>query len=128
MEFVPHARRVQQIRRLACAQLRYCGYPDGDGDAIYTVGLVVSELVSNAIEHGRGDKVRFALTCRETGALRVEVDDYAPGVPRMRTPCRDAERGRGLVLVEALTEAWGRDGTCTWCTFAPVPRGSDEPV
>jgi two-component sensor histidine kinase len=114
------------MRRIARTQLRYCGYADGDDDVIYMVGLVVTELVTNAVEHGKGDKVRFALTCCESGALRVEVDDYSAGAPQVGRPDQDAERGRGLVLVEALTDAWGRDGTCTWCTFAPAPEESDE--
>jgi hypothetical protein len=62
------------------------------------------------------------------------VPPLADGIPREPTvrsrdvgrPDQEAERGRGLVLVEALTDAWGRDGTCIWCTFAPATEESDE--
>ncbi|MFE2596628.1 hypothetical protein ACFXCZ_09010 [Streptomyces sp. NPDC059396] len=47
-------------------------------------------------------------------APRVEVTDRAPGVPCVRQPSSGeepvdelAEGGRGLLLVEAVTDRWG---------------------
>jgi hypothetical protein len=115
VRFTPHPSRVEQMRKITCSQLRYCGHRDGD--AVYMVGVVVSELVTNALRHSGSDTVTFSLSCDESGGVRVEVDDHSCGRPEVRELDEDAEDGRGLVIVEALTDAWGREGSCTWCTF-----------
>jgi anti-sigma regulatory factor (Ser/Thr protein kinase) len=67
--------------------------------------LVADELVSNAIQHGQGPRsCRLALIDDGRGLL-VEVTDSGPGAPAVRTP--DATGGRGLLLVDRLTNAWG---------------------
>jgi anti-sigma regulatory factor (Ser/Thr protein kinase) len=75
--------------------------------------LLVSELVSNAIRHGRGDiglRVRFT----DRGVLRVEVSDANPDPPYLvyPPPSADEESGRGMEIVHALAHSWGtRPGT-----------------
>jgi anti-sigma regulatory factor (Ser/Thr protein kinase) len=117
VEFVPHPKRVSHMRSLTCTQLRFCG--NRDDNAVQEVGLVVSELVTNAIRHGKADTVTFVLVCEESGEIRIEVDDHSSSEtqPSIRPFDAYAEDGRGLVIVEALTGAWGREGSCTWCTF-----------
>jgi anti-sigma regulatory factor (Ser/Thr protein kinase) len=73
--------------------------------------LVISELVSNALEHGRGQVVlRLQL---DEGIVRGEVIDQGGGFEheiRERGP--EEVSGRGLFLVEALTNRWGiHEGT-----------------
>ena len=73
--------------------------------------LVISELVSNALVHGRGQVVlRLQL---DEGIVRGEVIDEGRGFEheiRARGP--DYVSGRGLSLVEALTNRWGiHEGT-----------------
>lgn len=68
--------------------------------------LLVSELVTNALVHARSDT---ALTLAVAdGILEVGVTDKAPGVP---APPADetnpAEGGRGLRLVELVSDEWG---------------------
>ncbi|MFF0698551.1 ATP-binding protein [Streptomyces tendae] len=60
--------------------------------------------------------VRFYLTDVH---VVIEVDDGSPCTPVLRCPGPDDESGRGLLLVQALAEAWGvsPDGTTTWCTL-----------
>jgi anti-sigma regulatory factor (Ser/Thr protein kinase) len=82
-------------------------------EVAYEVSLVVSELVTNAVEHvprvvrgcARGIMVEL-----EAGRawLRVEVHD-ADGKrrPEARTPNAEAEGGRGLLLVAGLARRWG---------------------
>ena len=93
------------------------------GDALPAADLedaliATSEVVTNAVEHGcppielrvqRGDH-----------QVRVEVQDTSPLPPRRRKddpPVSDV-RGRGLVLVERLTDRWGIDeridGKAVW--------------
>ncbi|MCO1658840.1 ATP-binding protein [Pseudonocardia humida] len=75
------------------------------GEAAEPTLLVVTELVSNAAEHGRAP-VRLAVELRGD-AVRVEVYDGSPEQPRRRPhdPARD--RGRGLLLVDGLSGGWG---------------------
>ncbi|WP_432830480.1 ATP-binding protein [Dactylosporangium sp. CA-092794] len=86
--------------------------------------LVVTELVSNVLRHARTDmEVGVA---RERRLLHVSVRDHGPGVPRLggaddaeEGPLR--EDGRGLLVVSALTYAWGcipvPDGKVVWATM-----------
>jgi len=67
------------------------------------VELVVSELVGNALRHGRG---RPVLRLRGMpDRLRVEVLDESPEVPSPRAS--GADGGWGLYLVERIATAWG---------------------
>lgn len=69
--------------------------------------LVCSELVSNAYEHGLHPR-RIALRRRlRTETVYVEVDDGGQDLPELRAPQPQELRGRGLVLVDRLSRAWG---------------------
>ena len=78
--------------------------------------LLVSELVTNALVHGRSP-VRVELSRKER-VLHVEVTDLVGGWPTRRHHGPDATTGRGLALVEALASAWGvasrADGKSVW--------------
>jgi len=65
------------------------------------VELIVSELVTNAVQHGHG-KIGVSLSYTD-GDLWIEVTDQGPGRPRVRHPSPDDTSGRGLALIEALT-------------------------
>jgi anti-sigma regulatory factor (Ser/Thr protein kinase) len=67
--------------------------------------LVASELVSNAVCHGR-EPVWMALSA-DGGLLRVEVHDGGAGRPVRRYPGSGDECGRGLALLDALIEVHG---------------------
>jgi anti-sigma regulatory factor (Ser/Thr protein kinase) len=79
--------------------------------------LIVSELLSNAVQHadrpfnaadGRPDVVACSLLLWLTQqGLTVSVYDADRRPPIPRSASTDAERGRGLHLVDALSEAWG---------------------
>jgi DNA-binding NarL/FixJ family response regulator len=80
--------------------------------------VIASELVANAIEHGRtGFDLRLAL--RDRGVLRIEVSDRGDGSPEPQLPSTESERGRGLLIVSALAASWGiqpsrGDGKVVW--------------
>lgn len=88
-------------------------------DQIADVALMTSELVSNAVkETGFADRQPkpweitaqhvIALQLRVLdGALYVEVWDRSPLVPIKQEVTAEAEGGRGLHLVEALSMNWG---------------------
>ncbi|MFH8407144.1 PAS domain S-box protein [Streptomyces sp. NPDC018019] len=75
-----------------------------------TALLLASELVTNAVRHARGPlTLRVWYSVRELG---VEVSDGSTPRPRARLADNAEENGRGLMLVEALADAWGtRPGT-----------------
>ncbi|GLW03645.1 ATP-binding protein [Streptomyces lavendulae] len=79
-----------------------------------TVLVIVSEIVTNAVEHVGGlggGSVTFVQQL--SSSLRFEVTDSGRGRPQPRNPGPDDERGRGLTLVNALTDelggTWGFD-------------------
>lgn len=112
-----------------------------------TAALLVSELVTNAIAHaggvvGRSDAggvpdppdgfgepagggfVMLRLALRES--LRIEVWDRSGAPPIRRRAAEDAENGRGLELVDALSKEWGCDvlasgGKIVWATVETGP-------
>ncbi|MFJ8106176.1 SpoIIE family protein phosphatase [Streptomyces sp. NPDC096132] len=98
---VPEAAR--QARRFTRRTLRSWGVP---GDAMDTALLVVSELVTNALVHTDG-RVRLDLTLIDE-RLRVALTDASPRTPVKPTSLGwEATGGRGILLVEAVSEAWG---------------------
>ncbi|MFI5621145.1 ATP-binding protein [Streptomyces sp. NPDC051567] len=115
------ARRVGEVRRVVDARLGCLGL----GALRDSVLLVVSELVTNAVEHtadsGGGCVTVTQVSVR--GGLRIEVRDEAHGHPQVRAPGLESERGRGLHLVDLVTAElggrWGHSpGTGTvWCTI-----------
>ena len=91
------------------------------GEAHEDVLMVVTELLSNAVDHGRGP-VRLTVEFR-SGSVRVEVHDTAPGPPRPQPLDPYAVRGRGLQMVEALSSQWGwTDAPVGKIVWADVPN------
>ncbi|MCP9957428.1 MULTISPECIES: ATP-binding protein [Streptomyces] len=118
VSFTPSERRVGHMRRITAAYLRHRGCAALTDDAV----LVVSELVTNAVQHGKGE-VGLRISA-SAGELCIEVSDGSTTPARLRSAGEDAEDGRGLLLVAALARTWGvsDDGTTTWCTLA-LPDG-----
>lgn len=68
--------------------------------------IVVSELVANAVEHGRG--LVTVDVEQEVHRLRVEVASAAgTSTPRVLHPVPLEPSGRGLLIVDALASTWG---------------------
>lgn len=77
-----------------------------DEAAVDAACVVVTELVTNAVEHA-GAAAPVTVAVEDDGALRLWVADTSAAVPEQR-PADDADDGgRGLVLVEALGRRWG---------------------
>jgi PAS domain S-box-containing protein len=81
--------------------------------------LLLSELTTNALLHGRGPlEVRLS---RDRRHLTLEVHDGAPTLPRPSLPGADDEHGRGLLLVSLLSARWGTrptpGGKAVWCVL-----------
>jgi anti-sigma regulatory factor (Ser/Thr protein kinase) len=80
------------------------------------VQLIVDELVTNAIQHGRGP-VTLAIG-RRPDRIVVQVQDPSRTPPEHGPGDLLADSGRGLLLVEELASEWGTtqmpDGKRVW--------------
>ncbi|MET9698740.1 ATP-binding protein [Streptomyces sp. NPDC006529] len=71
--------------------------------------LALTELVANVVRHVPGRGCAVVILLRPQG-LRVEVADGSPSPPRPDPgPDPLADGGRGLLLVEAVTDRWGAE-------------------
>ncbi|NUR03895.1 MAG: ATP-binding protein [Streptomyces sp.] len=113
------ARHLRRILRLYLAAWEM--------DDLYdAAALALTELVANVVRHVP-DRRAAVLLQRRTGGVRVEVTDTSP-----RPPSSTAVEngGRGLLIVEAVTDRWGwrplpdRPGKTLWfeCDSKLDPR------
>lgn len=111
------ARRLAQVVVLRTWRLT----PKLTEDAV----LLVSELVGNAVRH-TGARVFGLRMRRRTGWIRVEVRDPSRGLPCLM-PVQELDvSGRGLFLVDKLSDRWGVDllprGKTTWFEMRVADR------
>ncbi len=93
---------VPEARRQVRAAIRSWGVSVDPEDAV----LLTSELVTNAIRREPGQAVVLVITL-SCDQLRVDVHDTSRSLPRVADVPADAETGRGLLLVAALSASWG---------------------
>ncbi|HEX6714220.1 MAG TPA: ATP-binding protein [Thermoleophilaceae bacterium] len=94
-----------------------------DADDRWRAEMIVTELVSNAVRHGPGGPVELAIQAGGNG-MRGEVGDPGPGIQHLDLERRRAteEGGRGLFLVDALSDAWGLSDGCSRVWFEVAAR------
>jgi anti-sigma regulatory factor (Ser/Thr protein kinase) len=84
--------------------------------------LVVDELVWNVVIHA-GTKAVVRVATQERGGVTIDVADWGPGEPTLREPGPEDLTGRGLMIVNELSDAWGwyptDGGKVTWAHLAP---------
>lgn len=88
-----------------------------------TARLIVSELVTNSVEHSRSGldsgSVTVTVAVLPCHYVRIEVRDGGPAdglatiIPAAE-PSADVESGRGLFLVDLLSASWSYDGRGLW--------------
>lgn len=86
--------------------------------------LVCTELASNSYEHAAGPRV--VRVQRHTDHIRVEVDDHTPAsLPRLGESRLGNSRGRGLMLIAAISRCWGTremvGGKTVWAEIDAQP-------
>lgn len=89
------------------------------------VAQLVSELVTNSVEHADTSCVRVLLMLA-AGILRLDVtDDDVVSLPIRAQAGADDVAGRGLEIVEALSDRWGVHISATaksvWCELVSWP-------
>jgi anti-sigma regulatory factor (Ser/Thr protein kinase) len=81
-----------------------------DPSVAFDVRLLVSELVTNSVQHASvaaEDSIVLVVKIGDE-TVRVEVRDDGPGFdPPASPPAEDADAGWGLFLVEQLADSWG---------------------
>jgi serine phosphatase RsbU (regulator of sigma subunit)/anti-sigma regulatory factor (Ser/Thr protein kinase) len=99
-------RAVHEVRGKAARQLTAWGLER----LAFTIELIVSELVTNAIRHASGP---IGLRLIRDRSLICEVSDTSNTAPHMRRSHVTDEGGRGLFLVAQVAQRWGTRYTAT---------------
>ncbi|WP_077797526.1 SpoIIE family protein phosphatase [Streptomyces sp. JHA26] len=125
-EFPSDSSVVARARALTRAQLAAWGMRELD----FNTGLVVSELVTNAVRYGSQGPVCLRLL--RDDSLICEVSDRSNTSPRIRRAATTEEGGRGLFLVAQFTKSWGArytpQGKTVWAEQVPQRgRAGAEP-
>lgn len=116
VEFGHDAGALRQARR---ALLEIVGEPDDPiADAVM---LTVSELVTNAVLHTPQGGTMRAWDPKPDVPLRLEVEDHEVALPERRDADEGRPGGRGLRVVDEVTDDWGVDltptGKIVWAEF-----------
>ncbi|MFG2056131.1 ATP-binding protein [Micromonospora sp. NPDC048930] len=118
-------------RRMVKTTLTAWGFldPEWVEDAV----LVADELVANAVRHGGGRLVLQVHADRDQ--VTISVADGSAAAPQRRAA--DSDGGRGLGIIEALTQRWGvqdhQGGKRVWVLLlppaaAPADGGAPAPL
>jgi transcriptional regulator with XRE-family HTH domain/anti-sigma regulatory factor (Ser/Thr protein kinase) len=93
-------------------------------DDFNDAALLVSELVTNAVQHSDSEWIDVDITL-DAERLRIEVSDQSPQPPRPRISAIDGEGGFGFALVAQLAQRWGVErhttGKTIWIEFDLTP-------
>ncbi|MBC6460520.1 ATP-binding protein [Actinomadura sp. HBU206391] len=102
------------------------------------VGLVVTELVTNALRHSLPPRL-----AEPAGTIQLRliwqapyllcgIQDAGQELPRRREPDFVGETGRGLHIVESFSSMWGwarlTGGKVVWALFCPPARADEGPI
>jgi anti-sigma regulatory factor (Ser/Thr protein kinase) len=98
-----------------------------------TATLLASELATNAVVHATSAFTVTVLYPTPAGRVRIEVVDGNPAHPMPLRPPPTAPRGRGLLLVDSLSDEWGfqecagHDGKTIWFELTPAVAARTGP-
>jgi anti-sigma regulatory factor (Ser/Thr protein kinase) len=112
---------VRSARHRLAADLRRRGVPPA---IVEDSLLVVSEILSNALQHARprrSGKVEVSWDVQD-GAVEIQVaDGGGPTRPYHQAPSLSSLGGRGLSIVASIAANWGvqhdESGTIVWATL-----------
>lgn len=108
---------LQAIKTAALEVLQNWGI---DSEMLFEFNLILCELLANAAEHGNNwestKKVSLYLQFlpKKKCVLLLICDEGRKGIKKPRHPSVTAEKGRGLILVEALAKRCQRGYGRIW--------------
>ena len=104
IDLVADAHAPATGRLVTAALVSLWGLPDLREDA----QLIVSELVTNAVQHAPGGEPLELELSRQDRGIRISLADSSADHPVV-VVAADRPRGRGMLLIEALCTAWGAE-------------------
>ncbi|MBT2389628.1 ATP-binding protein [Streptomyces sp. ISL-1] len=117
--FAAEPSELAGLRRVMRLHLTLWGLPG----LVETAQICVTELASNVIRHvGAGTPTTLAVSMSGT-YLRIELHDPdTRALPTLLNAECEAESGRGMMLVDAVTDRWGvilrADSKVVWCELS----------
>jgi anti-sigma regulatory factor (Ser/Thr protein kinase) len=122
-KFPARKESVREARRFIRETLS--AHPSEARDAIE---LMASELATNCIAHATSD---FEIQVETTkGTVRIETHDHGPGEPVAQSAAPTDPTGRGLRIVEAMSDRWGvipgTPGKTVWFELESTAPSADE--
>ncbi|MFG2458354.1 ATP-binding protein [Streptomyces sp. NPDC048523] len=127
LPFTAEPQEVAALRRIMRLHLGLWGLHG----VIDAAQLCVSELASNVITHvGTGTPATLVVSMSGS-RLRIEVHDSdTRALPVLLDAGLDAETGRGMALISAVTDRWGvqlqADQKVTWCELPTGLSSAEE--
>jgi anti-sigma regulatory factor (Ser/Thr protein kinase) len=99
-----------------------------DAELVEAAELLTSELASNCVRHANSD---FEVAIRSRNPIRIEVRDQGGGEPEVLSPTPEQPTGRGLLIVDAMSDRWGvipgRKGKTVWFALAQAAASTNAP-
>ncbi len=116
----PNDHSAAQGRRFVREVLLSCALPG----VVDTAVLLASELITNAVLHGRSE-VELTVEITRAG-VKVSAADMNSRMPVMQSADELALDGRGITIVNLLASSWGVTATGTgkvvwFCLALPLP-------
>ncbi|MFJ2111088.1 MULTISPECIES: ATP-binding protein [unclassified Streptomyces] len=107
LNYSPTTGSVTLARHRAARLVSEWGHPE----LAWSVGLLVSELGTNALLHGcLRDRLFQVRNILRPSTLRIEVSDpRGERLPQLRDVGNDECFGRGLLIVAELADRWGTE-------------------
>jgi anti-sigma regulatory factor (Ser/Thr protein kinase) len=115
--------RIRNTPAAPALARRYVGetLTDAPRSVVDMVELMVSELATNCVRYVESD-ITVSIE-RTAERVRVDVSDAGDGAIEMKDPDPTDPTGRGLRIVDRLSDSWGvdeapGDGKSVWFTLA----------
>jgi anti-sigma regulatory factor (Ser/Thr protein kinase) len=121
VDLLPEVTSVPVARHVVMELLKAWQAPHDHDD----VALLVTELVTNVIDHVGGDSTLTLELALAGDSLRIAVVDGSAVRPVVRELDADNPRGRGLRMIQDIADRWGIEdhhgGKRVWLVLQQSP-------
>ncbi|WSQ15131.1 ATP-binding protein [Streptomyces sp. NBC_01231] len=121
---------LQHARHFARKVLNEWGLTAYTDDAVIIVGELIANAARHALEpdsHDETADTAWLGLVRRQQAVICAVADPSPCAPTLQHPGQLSESGRGLQIIEALSDSWGcsqpqSSGKMVWARVPTLPQ------